>query len=72
MNQIDLNRRHAVVAGGAQGIGLSVATRLLQSGASVSIWDCDRKVLDTAIEQIPPVLRMERRSLMDICGTCFT
>lgn len=52
MNQIDLNRRHAVVTGGAQGIGLSVATRLLQSGASVSIWDRDCIALDTAIEQL--------------------
>ncbi len=52
MNQIDLNRRHAVVTGGAQGIGLSVATRLLQSGASVSIWDRDCTALDTAIEQL--------------------
>lgn len=52
MNQIDLNGRHAVVTGGAQGIGLSVATRLLQSGASVSIWDLDRTVLDAAIEQL--------------------
>lgn len=52
MNQIDLNGRHAVVTGGAQGIGLSVATRLLQSGASVSIWDCDYTVLDAATEQL--------------------
>jgi 3-oxoacyl-[acyl-carrier protein] reductase len=60
MNQIDLNRRHAVVTGGAQGIGLSVATRLLQSGASVSIWDCDRKVLDTAIEQLKKLGRVSK------------
>jgi NAD(P)-dependent dehydrogenase (short-subunit alcohol dehydrogenase family) len=52
MNQIDLNGRHAVVTGGAQGIGFSVATRLLKSGASVSIWDHDRTVLDAAIEQL--------------------
>ena len=39
MNQIDLNHRHAVITGGAQGIGFSVATRLLASGASVSLWD---------------------------------
>lgn len=52
MNQIDLNRRHAVVTGGAQGIGLSVATRLLESGASVSIWDHDRAALEMAIRQL--------------------
>ena len=52
MNQIDLNGRHAVVTGGAQGIGLSVANRLLQSGASVSIWDYDRAVLEASLQQL--------------------
>ena len=52
MNQIDLVNRHAVVTGGAQGIGLSIATRLLISGASVSIWDNERAVLETAIQQL--------------------
>ena len=52
MNQIDLKNRHAVVTGGAQGIGLSIATRLQASGASVSIWDYDRAVLETAILQL--------------------
>lgn len=52
MNQIDLKNRHAVVTGGAQGIGLSIATRLIASGASVSIWDYDRVVLEAAIQQL--------------------
>jgi 3-oxoacyl-[acyl-carrier protein] reductase len=52
VNQIDLNNRHAVVTGGARGIGLSVATRLLGSGASVSIWDYDRAVLEAAIQRL--------------------
>lgn len=52
MNQIDLKNRHAVVTGGAQGIGLSIATRLQASGASVSIWDYDRSVLETAVQQL--------------------
>ena len=41
MNQIDLNKRVAVVTGGAQGIGLAIAQRLLRSGASVALWDMD-------------------------------
>ena len=45
MNQIDLNNRKAVVTGGAQGIGLAIAERLLDSGASVSIWDRDESLL---------------------------
>src|SRR5271166_4271194 len=48
MNQIDLNQRHAVITGGGQGIGFSIAARLVESGASVSLWDCDAEVLDTA------------------------
>ena len=49
MNQIDLNGRHAVVTGAGQGIGLSIAVRLIQSGASVSLWDRDGAVLKTAL-----------------------
>ena len=52
MNQIDLNHRHAVVTGGAQGIGFSIAARLLASGASVSLWDRDTNELKIAIEQL--------------------
>jgi 3-oxoacyl-[acyl-carrier protein] reductase len=52
MNQIDLRHRHAVVTGGAQGIGLSIATRLVASGASVSLWDRDGEVLSAAVKQL--------------------
>ena len=45
MNQIDLKNRKAVITGGAQGIGLAIAERLLESGASVSIWDRDESLL---------------------------
>ena len=41
MNQLDLNGRHAVVTGGASGIGWAVAERLAGSGATVTIWDRD-------------------------------
>jgi NAD(P)-dependent dehydrogenase (short-subunit alcohol dehydrogenase family) len=52
MNQIDLKQRHAVITGGAQGIGFSIATRLLASGASVSLWDRDAELLKTAQAQL--------------------
>jgi NAD(P)-dependent dehydrogenase (short-subunit alcohol dehydrogenase family) len=41
MNQLDLKGRHAVVTGGASGIGLAIAERLTASGAAVAIWDLD-------------------------------
>ncbi len=52
MNQIDLSNRHAVVTGGAQGIGYAIATRLVESGASVSLWDLDAELLKTAQQQL--------------------
>ena len=45
MNQIDLKNRKAVITGGAQGIGQAIAERLLDSGASVSLWDRDEYLL---------------------------
>ena len=39
MNQLDLKGRVAVITGGAQGIGYATAERMLQSGASVVLWD---------------------------------
>ena len=46
MNRIDLEGKRAVVTGGAQGIGLAIAERLLDSGAAVSLWDQDRDLLE--------------------------
>ncbi|HLJ20112.1 MAG TPA: SDR family NAD(P)-dependent oxidoreductase, partial [Stellaceae bacterium] len=39
MNQIDLKGRVAAITGGARGIGLAIATRFVQSGAKVALWD---------------------------------
>jgi NAD(P)-dependent dehydrogenase (short-subunit alcohol dehydrogenase family) len=41
LNHLDLNGRHAVVTGGASGIGFAIAQRLAGSGATVAIWDLD-------------------------------
>jgi len=46
MNTYDYNGRVAIITGGGQGIGLTVAERLLDNGASVSIWDRDQALLD--------------------------
>jgi 3-oxoacyl-[acyl-carrier protein] reductase len=50
MNQIDLKGRRAVVTGAAQGIGLSIAQRLLASGAHVCLWDQDAALLEETCE----------------------
>lgn len=52
MNQIDLNRRHAVITGGAQGLGFAIAERFLASGASVSLWDRDASLLLDAADKL--------------------
>jgi len=48
MNRIDLENQHAVVTGGAQGLGFAMARRLLQSGACVTLWDKDEALLAQA------------------------
>ncbi len=41
MNSYDFSGRVAVVTGGAQGIGGTVATHLVKGGARVALWDLD-------------------------------
>jgi 3-oxoacyl-[acyl-carrier protein] reductase len=48
MNQLDFKHRTAVVTGGAAGIGLAVAQRLVASGATVALWDRDPAALTAA------------------------
>jgi len=54
MNKItfDFQNRTAVVTGGAQGFGLDIAKRFLNSGAKVIIWDTDSKMLEKAVKEI--------------------
>ncbi len=53
MNQLDFKGRTAIVTGGAQGIGLAIVRRLLDSGATVRIWDRDKALLDKTISSLP-------------------
>ena len=68
MNQIDLNNRTAIVTGGARGIGLSIASRLLKSGASVSIWDADAAALAQAAEELKS-LGIVHTAVVDVTRT---
>ena len=52
MNQLDLKGRHAVVTGGATGLGFAIAQRLLASHALVTLWDVNAAALDNAKAQL--------------------
>lgn len=52
MNSYDFDGRTAIVTGGAQGIGCSVARRLLASGARVAIWDRDAEAMTRGLEAL--------------------
>lgn len=52
MNNINLSGRCAVITGGAQGIGLAIAERLLASGASLSLWDVDEALLQATTDAL--------------------
>jgi 3-oxoacyl-[acyl-carrier protein] reductase len=55
VNGIDLAGRKAVVTGGARGIGLAIAERLMKSGAEVSLWDVDAGALQAALKELGPL-----------------
>ena len=52
MHKFDFKNQTAVITGGAQGFGLDIAKRFLDSGAKVIIWDIDSKLLDKVINDI--------------------
>ena len=52
MIKYDLNKRVAVVTGGAQGFGLAVSERFIEAGAKVIIWDIDEEAIKKAIDKV--------------------
>ena len=48
MNQLDFSGRHAVVTGGATGLGFAIAQRLVASGGRVTLWDRDEAAASKA------------------------
>jgi len=55
VNEIKLTGRTAVVTGGARGIGLAIAGRLMKSGAEISLWDVDAAALQAALAELAPL-----------------
>ncbi|MEN9774031.1 MAG: hypothetical protein RL322_1101 [Pseudomonadota bacterium] len=52
MNQLDFKGRHAIVTGGATGLGYAIAQRLIESGGSVTLWDRDVDGAQRAAQQL--------------------
>ena len=54
MDKIKFNFKNktALITGGAQGLGLDIAKRFLDSGAKVIIWDIDKKMIDKVIKDL--------------------
>jgi 3-oxoacyl-[acyl-carrier protein] reductase len=51
-NTINLHSRNAVVTGGARGIGLACAQRILDSGGRVCLWDLDQPTIERAAAKL--------------------
>ena len=51
-NEYNFNNRTALITGGAQGFGLDIAKRFLNSGAKVIIWDIDAELLESAKKEV--------------------
>ena len=51
-NEYNFKNRTALITGGAQGFGLDIAKRFLNSGAKVIIWDIDAELLESAKKDI--------------------
>ena len=52
MNKFSLDNRTAIITGGAQGFGLAMAERFLDSGANVIIWDFDKSAVEKTIKKL--------------------
>lgn len=60
---LSLSGRHAVVTGGARGIGLAVARQLLHEGARVTIMGRSTRALDEAVAALQPMGSIVAREL---------
>lgn len=60
MNQLDLKGRHAVITGGASGLGYAISERMIASGASVTWWDVNTEVMANAAKVIGSDVHCEK------------
>ncbi|MEO1987347.1 MAG: SDR family NAD(P)-dependent oxidoreductase [Martelella sp.] len=65
MNKIDLEGEHAVVTGGAQGLGFAMARRIVASGATVTLWDNDKDRLEQARAEIGEAATVQIADISD-------
>jgi len=70
MNHIDLNNQHAVVTGGAQGLGFAMARRFIASGATVTLWDQDEAMLMAAKTQLGEKCQAVAVNIADWTSVC--
>ena len=52
MNKINLSNKIAIVTGGAQGFGLAICKKFIESGANVIIWDIDKNAVEKSLQEI--------------------
>jgi 2-dehydro-3-deoxy-L-rhamnonate dehydrogenase (NAD+) len=60
MNQLDLKGRHAIVTGGASGLGYAISERMIASGATVTWWDVNPEVMTNAAKTIGADVHCEK------------
>ena len=52
VNKFNLDNRTAIITGGAQGFGLAMTERFLESGANVVIWDFNKLAVEKTIKRL--------------------
>lgn len=65
MPKYDFAGQAAVITGGAKGIGLAIAQRLIAEGASVSLWDLDSERLVEAAESLADKVHTQTLDITD-------
>jgi 3-oxoacyl-[acyl-carrier protein] reductase len=66
MNQLDLKGRHAIVTGGAAGLGLAITQRFLASGAQVTWWDRDAATMAAAQQALGALAGKVQTVVVDV------